>query len=132
MTTPSRAEEVEALAASVQAAASKSDVLIRLERCGRAAAALREYATLLRTTDAQPCPYVITANEGTSHCSLAEKDAQALERVRAAWPTNWCDPLLTGPTKVLPDGCRYTPADVERLLNSLRARIERAVGEQND
>jgi hypothetical protein len=39
-------------------------------------------------------------------------------------PTNWCDPLLTGPTKVLPDGYSYTPKDIEKLLFALRERLK--------
>ena len=37
-------------------------------------------------------------------------------------PSNWLDPLLTGPDAVL-QGYSYTPADIERLLNAVRARI---------
>lgn len=42
-------------------------------------------------------------------------------------PSNWLDPLLTGPTAVLPGGYRYCPQDIERLLNAIRARIENAM-----
>ena len=45
------------------------------------------------------------------------------KRVLAAIPTNWTDPLLTGPEAVIgnpPYDCR----DIERLLNAIRARTE--------
>ena len=40
-------------------------------------------------------------------------------------PTNWCDPLLTGPRAVIgspPYDCR----DIERLLNAVREQIRQA------
>lgn len=43
-----------------------------------------------------------------------------------AIPTNWCDPLLTGPTAALPEGYRFAPSDIEKLLRGIRQRIERA------
>jgi len=43
-------------------------------------------------------------------------------------PTNWCDPLLTGDTKVLPDGYKYTPQDIENLLIAIRKRMEKMAG----
>jgi hypothetical protein len=50
----------------------------------------------------------------------AEAGLRAL--IEKEWPTNWLDPLLTGPTAVIgkpPYGC----PDIERLLNALKARI---------
>mgnify|MGYP001613002486 CR=1 FL=1 len=47
------------------------------------------------------------------------------KRILAAIPTNWCDPLLTGPKAVIgkpPYDCR----DIERLLNGIRARADAA------
>ena len=38
-------------------------------------------------------------------------------------PSNWCDPLLTGPSKVLPEGYTYGPKDIERLLLAIKQRI---------
>lgn len=38
-------------------------------------------------------------------------------------PTNWCDPLLTGPNKALPDGGQYNGTDIERLLLGIRKRL---------
>jgi len=63
-------------------------------------------------------------------CSLAlrnEREAlrrrvEELERVIDSLPTNWCDPLLSGPNKALPDGYSYTPIDVEKLLIAIRDR----------
>lgn len=49
------------------------------------------------------------------------------EPLLAAIPSNWCDPLLTGPNAVLPKGYSYTPADVERLLNAIRERLQKAI-----
>jgi len=41
-------------------------------------------------------------------------------------PTNWLDPLLTGPDKLLPDGYIYNPEDIEKLLHAIKSRIESA------
>lgn len=43
-------------------------------------------------------------------------------------PTNWCDPMLTGPDKVLPEGYKYTPQDIEHLLLAIRKRMEEKAG----
>jgi len=43
------------------------------------------------------------------------KEALAADLINCI-PTNWCDPLLTGDSKVLPDGYSYTPQDVERRM----------------
>lgn len=47
---------------------------------------------------------------------LAEREACA-----KCVPSNWLDPLLTGPKKVIPDGVDCPT--VERLLNAIRERI---------
>lgn len=41
-------------------------------------------------------------------------------------PTNWLDPLLTGPDKVLPAGSVFGPTDIENLLRAVRQRIKDA------
>ncbi len=57
-------------------------------QCKAAATAIRELRSensRLREIAArldQPCPFVITADEGTAHCALAEKDAKDAERFR--------------------------------------------------
>lgn len=38
-------------------------------------------------------------------------------------PTNWLDPLLTGPGKVIKDGYTFDCKDIERLLLAIQARI---------
>lgn len=43
-------------------------------------------------------------------------------------PTNWFDPLLTGPQKVLPSTQPYRADDIERLLLALRNRMEKKLG----
>jgi len=39
-------------------------------------------------------------------------------------PTNWSDPLLTGPDKVLRSTQPYRVEDIERLLKALRKRMK--------
>ena len=49
------------------------------------------------------------------------------EALEEAIPSNWCDPLLTGPAAALPAGKHtYTEADIERLLNAIRERVRAA------
>lgn len=53
------------------------------------------------------------------------KVQSASKAMLAALPSNWCDPLLTGPKAVIgnpPFNC----LDIERLLNAVRARVELA------
>lgn len=44
-----------------------------------------------------------------------------------AIPSNWCDPLLTGPGKVVGDN-PDCPA-IEALLNAVRKRLKEQIGE---
>jgi hypothetical protein len=45
-------------------------------------------------------------------------------RVMDAIPSNWCDPLLTGPEAInFPAKC----PDIERLLNGVRERVRHAL-----
>lgn len=46
------------------------------------------------------------------------------DEVLRAIPTNWCDPILTGPNKVLPDDYAYMPQHIEKVLLAVRARVE--------
>jgi hypothetical protein len=60
-----------------------------------------------------------------------ERFARKLKRLRTkvigAIPQNWLDPLLTGKDAIsVPAKCR----DIERLLNEVRARIEKAFPEE--
>jgi hypothetical protein len=44
-------------------------------------------------------------------------------RIKDAIPTNWLDPLLTGPNAVIGEP-PYTGLDIERLLQAIKKRIE--------
>lgn len=46
------------------------------------------------------------------------------DAVLAAIPTSWLDPILTGRTKVLPEGYEYSPKDIERVLRAIKGRLE--------
>jgi hypothetical protein len=52
------------------------------------------------------------------------KNKITISRLRAAKeiPSNWLDPLLSGPTKVISNP-PYTCRDIEQLLNAIRARL---------
>ena len=62
--------------------------------------------------------------------AMATVRAEQRERGAKMIPTNWCDPLLSGPTAVLqglgPWGC----PDIERLLRAIAAAIRAQGGEQ--
>jgi hypothetical protein len=53
---------------------------------------------------------------------------QAIEIVKDCFPTNWTDPLLTGPTSTLKgdNDCR----DIERLLNAVKSQIVQQLQQQ--
>lgn len=63
----------------------------------------------------------------------SKKNRRPLHRVgSSAWiddvltciPTNWCDPLLTGPTATLKGkGGTWGCPDIERLLNAVREQL---------
>lgn len=59
---------------------------------------------------------------------LADR-ASMRQRVLDAIPTNWCDPLLTGPSAVI--GTNTNVAGIERLLLALRERIDAAMGDDD-
>ena len=44
-------------------------------------------------------------------------------RLLACMPNNWCDPMLTGPQRVIGDP-PYECRDIERVLLGIRFRIE--------
>jgi type IV secretory pathway VirB9-like protein len=44
-------------------------------------------------------------------------------------PTNWLDPLLTGPDAVI-QGYSFTPKDIERLLLAIKERVRKAESKQ--
>jgi hypothetical protein len=51
-----------------------------------------------------------------------------LQQALDAVPTNWLDPMLTGPDKVIGDGGlmhgdRYTSRDIESVLREVRKRL---------
>lgn len=57
-----------------------------------------------------------------------EKIRQRCEAAEAAVPTNWCDPLLTGPNSALgPHAGKWGCPDIERLLAGVRNRIKAAI-----
>ncbi len=53
--------------------------------------------------------------------------ASDLNALLDAIPSNWCDPLLTGPDKVV--GNNPDCQAVERLLNAIRDRLRERIGE---
>lgn len=63
---------------------------------------------------------ILTATSQLSQGNGAEEMRSACVE---AIPTNWLDPLLTGPTAVLPKDYRYYPREVENLLHALRKRL---------
>jgi hypothetical protein len=64
---------------------------------------------------------------GTIRAEL-EKLRQRCEAAEAAVPTNWCDPLLTGPNAALgPHAGKWGCPDIERLLAGVRNRIKAAI-----
>lgn len=54
---------------------------------------------------------------------LSEARIKTIATVVKQLPTNWCDSLLTGKNKVLPDAPSYSPQDVERLILAIKQRI---------
>jgi hypothetical protein len=62
---------------------------------------------------------------------LAASEARLRQRCAAAEvavPTNWCDPLLTGPNAALgPHAGKWGCPDIERLLAGVRSRIKAAI-----
>ena len=46
------------------------------------------------------------------------------KRLIACIPTNWCDPLLTGPDRVLPSDGKYNGTHIEKLLLGIKSRME--------
>ncbi len=63
--------------------------------------------------------------------ALDARDNRLRKALRDAVPSNWLDPLLTGPKAVIgqpPYGCQ----DIERLLNAVRERVVSTVnGDRN-
>ena len=48
--------------------------------------------------------------------------------IEKAFPSNWCDPILTGPAKVLgnyPFGC----PDIEKVVQAIKVRVLQAARE---
>jgi hypothetical protein len=48
---------------------------------------------------------------------------QAIEDAAECVPTNWLDPLLTGPNAVIPKDLNITPRHIEALLRGIQDRI---------
>lgn len=46
-----------------------------------------------------------------------------LQQALDAVPTNWLDPMLTGPDKVIGHGDRFTSRDIENVLRGVRKRL---------
>lgn len=57
---------------------------------------------------------------------LAARSETAPGKLHELIPTNWLDPLLTGPNAVINGGHEYGGSDIERLLSALRERIRKA------
>lgn len=66
---------------------------------------------------------IVQALREVKNAARAEGEAIGLERAAAAIPTNWCDPLLTGPTTVLGKP-PYDCGDIENLLRAVKKRIQ--------
>ena len=48
------------------------------------------------------------------------------EKILAVFPTNWLDPLLTGPNAVIGKPL-FSCQDIERLIEALKGRVARAL-----
>jgi hypothetical protein len=56
---------------------------------------------------------------------IAKAFAAIREECAKAIPTNWLDPLLTGPNKVI-QGPKYSNKDIENLCHAIQNRIRTA------
>jgi hypothetical protein len=65
------------------------------------------------------------------HLRDQEAEIARLRGVADRIPTNWLDPMLTGPSAVL-KGYDYKGPDIERLLNAIRARITAHLGGEHE
>lgn len=83
--------------------------------------------------------YAVLKEQYVKVCALAnqtieERDALSsrLKECAALVPTNWLDPLLTGPKSVLPGSTReLTAQHIERLLRAIKSRIEEHCAEKS-
>jgi len=57
----------------------------------------------------------------------AEAKVARVEALPDLIPTNWLDPLLTGPDSPLPPGFEFTAMHIEKLLRGIKERIKDAV-----
>lgn len=57
--------------------------------------------------------------------ALLREDVPAVQTLSGLVPTNWCDPLLTGPDAVIGPP-PYTCQDVERVLLAVASRVRTA------
>ena len=76
--------------------------------------------------DGEFIPYTLEAlSQRYESMQQAVNEATQEERKRCAdmVPTNWLDPLLSGPDKALPSTQPYRAPDIERLLLAIRGRI---------
>lgn len=62
----------------------------------------------------------------TGKAQKRRPEFEAYSKMLECIPTTWLDPLLTGSNKILPDGYSYSPKDIERLLQAIRQRMEKA------
>lgn len=53
---------------------------------------------------------------------VSSRDRRGLREIADVIPTNWVDPLLTGPAAVISNQ-PYTCKDIERLLLAVRVRV---------
>lgn len=77
---------------------------------------------------------ILADDPSVTYVMVNKADLDALQaRVReleGCIPTNWCDPLLTGPDAALSDNAGHWGCpDIERLLQGLRSRMARIVPE---
>lgn len=59
---------------------------------------------------------------------MTKGERRIAEDLLGCIPTNWCDPILTGPDKVLPSTQPYRSDDIERLLLAIRDRMQKKLG----
>ena len=55
--------------------------------------------------------------------ALADAERLGLERAAKEVPTNWCDPLLTGPNGIAKAVTAFTCRSIEQLLRGIQDRI---------
>lgn len=68
-----------------------------------------------------------TVSRTASKARATRNTADSVRRALGAFPTNWVDPLLTGPEAILPRGNAFACRDIERLLWAVSERVRKAL-----